>query len=415
MNRGIAFLGLAVVSLSPLFGQNEETGSVADQATHQQVGTITLEADAPMNINAFCLNKKGQIVAACGVGPGQIRIADDSGRVLKAWDIAVKPEAVNVAPDGTVLVGGEGKLFRFSADGKLLLEADSPHATALRSDTKKLREEAIAYLDRSSNSLGNMKARIEAYEQIITQLEEKEELNENEERMLEMLPKTLETFKEQYAIQEAAKKESGEEEPGISEEAIQDQIENLLKSKMRISSVSGDENNVFVATNDIVGYGFAIWKTSKDFSGGETIVSGLRGCCGQMDVQCCKNGLFVAENSRHRVVRFDASGEETTNWGGRDRTGVEGFSSCCNPMNVCFNGANEVYTAESGSGRIKKFDADGKFLSYVGDVELVPGCKNVSIAATADGEKVYMLDLTRNHIVLMKSKSLAADLAAAGE
>ena len=40
----------------------------------------------------------------------------------------------------------------------------------------------------------------------------------------------------------------------------------------------------------------------------------------------------------------------------------------------------------------------------MGDVKLVPGCKNVSIAVSADGSKVYMLDLTRNHIVVMEKK-----------
>ena len=74
-------------------------------------------------------------------------------------------------------------------------------------------------------------------------------------------------------------------------------------------------------------------------------------------------------------------------------------------MNVCFNGANEVFTAESGTGRIKRYDADGNFLAYVGDVDLVPGCKNVSIAASPDSDRIYMLDLTRNHIVVMKARS----------
>jgi hypothetical protein len=37
-------------------------------------------------------------------------------------------------------------------------------------------------------------------------------------------------------------------------------------------------------------------------------------------------------------------------------------------------------------------------------VDLVPGCKNVSIAVSPDADKVYMLDLTRNHIVMMKTR-----------
>ena len=74
-------------------------------------------------------------------------------------------------------------------------------------------------------------------------------------------------------------------------------------------------------------------------------------------------------------------------------------------MNVTFGRGGDVYTAESNTGRIKRFSKDGKFLAYVGDVKLVPGCKNVSIAVSPDGDTVYMLDITRGHIVVMTSKS----------
>jgi len=398
--RSLLALCVALALQGRLPAQLPQPESIDEQATHEQVATVTLQSDdQPLQINAFCLNQKGQIVAACGNGPGKIQIANDEGTVLQSWDVSVKPEAVNVATDGTILVGGEGKLFRFSADGQELQQGDSPHAEALRKGTETLRQEAIAYLNRSVSSLGN---RITSYERIIEQLETKAkrtELNEAEERMLEMLPATLERFREQAAEQE------GEAAKEPSEEAIQQQVANLLRSKMKVSSVSSDKDHVYVATRGLTGYGYVVWKMQNDFSGGEVIVEDLRGCCGQMDVQCCQQGLFVAENSRHRVVRYDADGNQTTTWGQRDRTGVEGFSSCCNPMNVCFNGSNEVFTAESGTGRIKRFDADGKFLSYVGDVDLVPGCKNVSIAATPNSDRIYMLDLTRNHIVVMKTRS----------
>jgi len=395
----------------------DEPKSIDRQATHEQVATLKLQSDGEtQQINAFCLNQAGHLVAACGDSPGQIQIADEQGNILQVWNVDVKPEAVSVASDGTILVGGEGKLFRFDAEGKLLHHAASPHAESLMNDKEKVRKEAISQLARSSNSL---ESRIVMYQQVIKQLEtkaESSELNEQEEQMLKLLPKTLEVFVKQAESQ--AKDNDTEKEAGPSEEAIQEQIKNLIRSKMKISSISSDDGHVFVATRDIVGYGYVVWKLNQDFSDGKVIVEGLRGCCGQMDVQCCKEGLFVAENSRHRVVRFDAEGKQTAAWGKQDRTGVNGFSSCCNPMNVCFNAANDVFTAESGTGRIKRFDADGEFVSYVGDVDLVPGCKNVSIAVSPDSDRVYMLDLTRNHIVVMQKRDelpKSGDVASAGE
>ena len=40
-------------------------------------------------------------------------------------------------------------------------------------------------------------------------------------------------------------------------------------------------------------------------------------------------------------------------------------------------------------------------MSLVGQVDLVPGCKKVAIAVAPDGDRLYMLDITRNHILMM--------------
>ena len=288
--------------------------------------------------------------------------------------------------------------------------AESPHAADLRSNTADLRKEAITRL-KSTSSRSSLKSRIQVYEQVIAQLEEKgksSELNDQEMKMLELLPETLAEWRK-----EAADQSEEDEEEGPSEEQIKAYVDQLIKSKMKISSISSSPKHVFVATRAKTGYGYAVWRMNKELSESSVIVTGLSGCCGQMDVQCCSNGVFVAENSRHRVVRYDENGKELASWGKRDRTGVDGFSSCCNPMNVCFNGAGNVFTAESGTGRIKQFSPSGEFLSYVGDVELVPGCKNVSIAVTPDASKVYMLDLTRNHIVRMENRPAESQESAA--
>ena len=94
----------------------------------------------------------------------------------------------------------------------------------------------------------------------------------------------------------------------------------------------------------------------------EQIVTGLRGCCGQMDVQAGPNGVYVAENSRDRVCRYDREGEMLTHWGKSARKGLVGFGSCCNPMNVCFGPKGTVLTAESTTGHIKQFDAEARQL-----------------------------------------------------
>lgn len=386
----------------------QQPTDIDEKATHEQKKLIELKRDAndSMTVNAFCLDAQGMILAACGGGPGEIRRLDGDGKFVSAWSVSVKPESISSAPDGTVLVAGDGKLFRFAADGKLLKEAASPHVTALQEKKEQLREEARKNFLRSFNSVAT---RIETYEQIIASLKERQAKNEKlepaEEQILKVLPAQLETLKKQQAA-------AGEKkQPEIDEARVEAQVAALTKQKSRMASISSDGRNVFVATPALVGYGYEVWRMTTDFEKGEVIVTGLSGCCGQMDVQVSETGVYVAENSRHRVVRYQGDGKLIASWGKADRTGVEGFTSCCNPMNVCFNKAGDVYTAESNTGRIKRFTAAGEFIEFVGDIKLVPGCKNVSIAVTPDGARVYMLDLTRNHIVLMERK--AADAAAA--
>ena len=162
-----------------------------------------------------------------------------------------------------------------------------------------------------------------------------------------------------------------------------------------------------------LGYGFEVWRMDDNFENAKKIVTDLSGCCGQMDCKANKDGLFVAENSKHRVCHFDRDGKSMGAFGESARSGLEGFGSCCNPMNVAFGPENAVYTAEDDTGRIKRYSEDGKLLGLVGSVELKPGCKNCSISVSKDGSTVYMLDITRNFIIRMDARpaeEISADI-----
>ncbi|MGI9467146.1 MAG: hypothetical protein ACR2OA_08505 [Rubripirellula sp.] len=409
-----AFLALPCVVLASL-AMADEVKSIDDQSTHAQTGIIQFTgASSVLKVNAFCLNNQGQIIAVCGNGPGEVRVANDDGKILNSWKVNVKPESVGVAEDDTILVGGEGKLFRFAPNGKLITKVASPHAARLRDSKAQLRSEALATLKRSMTArdpIAMAESRVTSYENMLTQLKTRKEsgtLNASEERLIKMLPDLMERYQKQVDDLKRAALDSDEPETKSDTEPTEAQINSLvdsmIRTKMRVSSISSTGNHLFVTTRGTTGYGYDVWKMDLQFKDAAVIVSGLSGCCGQMDVQCCESGIYVAENSRDRVVHYDINGTEINKWGKSDRTGINGFTSCCNPMNVCFDKKGYVYTAESGSGRIKCFDSNGALVSYVGDVDLVPGCKNVSIAVSHVNAKVYMLDLTRNHIKVMEPK-----------
>ena len=99
----------------------------------------------------------------------------------------IKPEAINTTSAGEVLVGGSGKLYRYSADGEELLMADSPHAAAIKANAESFRKQAIASLERMQGFGRNLASQIPIYEKFIQQLEDKKERSKQEDQVLESI------------------------------------------------------------------------------------------------------------------------------------------------------------------------------------------------------------------------------------
>ena len=381
----------------------EDKGTGANP-THKQSALIDVNGDsrAESTVTCFCLATDDRLLVGCDADENEIRVFDADGNFLESIQLAVKPEAINVAPDGSILVAGDGKLLRLSAEGEEIAQVEAPHAAAMRESEKEIREQVIDEHKQQGNMVPQMLA---AYDQAITGLEEQiEQLGDAEdaaeqrataEQAIEMYRTAKEAMAKQHGDQEV------EEAAELTEEQITEMVAQAMSSKTAVASISATEEAVFIACRTTVGYGYDVWRTDVEFADAKKIVSGLSGCCGQMDVQACASGVFVAENSKHRVCRYDAEGELTTTWGQRADSGVEGFGSCCNPMNLAFGADGVVYTAEDTTGRIKRYTADGELLSVVGAADLVPGCKKVSIGVDSTGDRVFMLDITRNHIAVL--------------
>lgn len=372
------------------------------EGTHEQIAIIEVGSKTGlglgmgMRINTFCMNKEGNLLAACGNGPGEIRVFNRDGKLLETWSVPIAPDAINVDQDGTVYVAGSGKLLKLDRHGKTIMTKEAPHAKAVKKNSAKLREQVVQQMKARSQGMRSMGTMVPRLQRMIDDIKDKKKtLSEQDKQRIVTYERIMERYKkmaESAKVKEPSKKE------------IDAQVEAMSKRKLRVSSLSTNDKEVFIACSAATGYGYEVWRTDKNFENGSVIVKNLRGCCGQMDVQCNQEGIFVAENSRHRVNHYDRDGKLIKHWGKRDRNGVKGFGSCCNPMNVAVGRKGEVYTAESNLGYIKRYSADGKYLDFVGKVKLVPGCKNVSIMVSPDGDRVYMMDLTRNHIIVMARK-----------
>ncbi len=78
-------------------------------------------------LHNYCLATNGNILACWGTAASaQIKVYSPDGKFLQAWPLSFSPEAVCVASDGTVFVGGAGRLAKLDSAGKLLASAASP-------------------------------------------------------------------------------------------------------------------------------------------------------------------------------------------------------------------------------------------------------------------------------------------------
>jgi sugar lactone lactonase YvrE len=313
---------LSATLSAALLATTSALNAQAGAATHAMATTIKITwQNQPALLNTFCLDEKGNLLAACGGSkavqaitaagrttktqqqPNQIRVFSPKGENLANLDVDIVPQAIHVGTDGRIYVGGDGRLLVLDNKGAKLADA----------------------------------------------------------------------------------KIEGPQKRGTA---------------LRITGIAVSARDVFVAASARTGTGYEVWRMGLDLGAGQCILAGQRGCCGQFDIQARGDELVVADNTRHRVSRYDRDGKELGGFGKSSRDGGEGFGGCCNPMNTCIGANGEIYTAES-EGIIKCFSADGKKIATVGTVELAGGCKHVAIEVSKDGERIYVADITGGAIAVM--------------
>jgi hypothetical protein len=138
------------------------------------------------------------------------------------------------------------------------------------------------------------------------------------------------------------------------------------------------------------------------------VLGPVSGCCGQMDIQASGEHFYLSENTKKRVAQYDRTGKLVSAFGksGRESDGLS-FGGCCNPMNCRVCATGEIVTAES-EGIVKRFSATGEFLGLVGYAKLTGGCKNVAVAASPKGDRIYFCDLPGSRIIILAAKKTEA-------
>jgi hypothetical protein len=373
-------------------------------ASHEQVAAIEVKGEKGSTLQTLAATPDGKIVglvaparyAAIGVAgngpsPSEIRLFDGEGKELARWSLPFTGQSIGVGPDGTIYAAGDGRMAKFAGDGKLLADIEVPHLAEVLKNQDALKEKAEAQLKQEQTSLANSK---KTYEQIVKQLEEKQERTEVEERQLKAYKTYLENFDKTMAVR--------------SNRKIEDVISQLTSRLRIINGIAATEKDVYIACGELVGYGYAIWRMDADLKNPVRVLGPVSGCCGQMDIQAKGDHFYLSENTKKRVAQYDRTGKEVSAFGksGRASDGLE-FGGCCNPMNCRICTSGEIITAES-EGIVKRFSATGEFLGLVGYAKLTGGCKNVAVAASPKGDRIYFCDLPGSRIIILAAKKAEA-------
>jgi hypothetical protein len=354
-------------------------------------------------LNNFCLNADGNILAACS--GDQIRVVSPEGKLLNTWKLEFTPQAICVADDGTIFVAGNGQVAKLDQTGKVLLAANSPQMSALPPLPEMPPKEGDAAKEAREAKVAELKVKAkearDAYLSVVK--ENKLPTGATAEQRLAYQAKIKEPMAKYMAVQKELT------EASITPEMLVLRKRAEIKQKSTVTGIAVTKDDVFVACPMVKTYGYSVWRVDRDFANAKLIVEGLRGCCGQMDVQAKDGELWIPHNAAHKVERRDRDGKMLLSFGKTDRKTADGFGGCCEPKNLRFGPNGDLYASESGPPvAIKRFSPEGKFLGVVGLPTYETGCVRVTIEVSRDGRQVFILNPGGNAIHVLTEKKAEA-------
>jgi hypothetical protein len=391
-------LEILVDALSPA----NAPAKAAVETTHEQVKAIAVKGTVAGNsLQTLCLDGNGNIVALVaparyGNKPAspssEVQVFSPAGEPIRKWTINFTGQSINAGPEGSVLVAGDGRLAKFDKSGKAITESELPQITALLKDSDKLRKQAKEQLDQEIEQYAEMAKQFKDQQETLKKKDTDGKISKAEKAQLQNLDQYVKMYSQ---MAEQQKKRS-----------VDDVVRDLTSRLRIINALAVTDKDVFVVCGATKGHGYAVWRMSHDLQNPKEIIPSVMGCCGQMDIQARGDDLFVAENCSHAVGHYDRDGKKLASFGkkGEDNLKPECFGGCCNPMNVRVAADGSVYTAES-EGFVKLFNPKGEFTCCVAAAKIQGGCKNVALAVSPDGEKVYFCDQPGSQILVLTKKS----------
>jgi hypothetical protein len=406
--------------------EEERNADPAWKCSHTKVAVIRMtDSGGATSLNNYCLNNDGSILACCGgrrvvssisrqtgefasrtVGQqGEIRVLSPKGKLLATWPMEFMPEAVCVTDRGVIFVAGAGRVVQLDQQGKAVRSAASPQMSELPPLPPIPKEEDQGVKESRLKKVEGLKAKLKEAQEALAAARKEATPKGVKQRDL--------TDEQRQAIQEKLREPQAklaEARTALREAAMSPQQSALqqraaILGKASIKGIAVSDKDVFVSCSATKGRSFAVWRMDRELANPKRILDGLRGCCGQMDIQSRDGDVWVAHNAKHRVERYDRDGKQLLSFGRTDHKKADGFGGCCEPKNLRFGADGTLYTCESGPPvAVKHFTTEGKFLGVVAVPLFESGCVRVTIEVSRDGSTVYVLSPSENAIYVMSNK-----------
>ena len=358
-----------------------DLGNVAAPPADEDEGAeVSAESASGVSSTATTTRRGKPPVATCEV---RTFSAQGKHKQISAWPVSFRAQTMALGPDHCLYVAGSGRMGRYSLEGEELAIADSPQSALIEKDREALRQAAEGQIEDEKEPI---KKRVAAYETHCDTLAAR-------------IEKTPDIGRQRMEAQ--LKQLDHQIKQLTTDRTVEGVMAAITERVKRINAIAASETEVFMTCSQTKGYGYCVWRMDLDFTNPTCIVTGLSGCCGQMDVCCADGDLWVAENSRHRVVATTA---KENGWRRSERpvgmAAGASFGGCCNPMNLCFDKDGDLLVSES-DGHVKHFTAKGEFVGLAGMARVRPGCKNSAVRVSPDGEQIYYIDVHQSRILIL--------------
>lgn len=397
---------VAGVFSSPCFAAGPES-------THKQTKSLvpTFEGKK-LKLNTFTLAKDGNLWMCCndlmtanGEAPegsaGCILITQPTGELVKRIQLDFAPTAINFAESGDVYVAGSGFIACLDNDGQVKKRIEAPNIVNREEALRLMKEEAEKQKEQMTEMYESQVKRLE--EQLAKLQAQLEKADKDDERAVKRIEARIKALEPQLTSMKDISKQ-------ISESlGSQMSGEASLARVKRATGIAVSKQDVFVVLPNVKGYGYSLWRMTHDLENPVAIMDTMSGCCGQMDVQAEGDDVLVAENTAFRVSRYNREGKQIASFGERSREKESGWGSCCNPMNIRCVGSDEILTAESSIGNIKRYTKEGKYLGLVGTARIGGGCKHVALSVDQKLNRYYIMNENGGDIAVLVPKSEAVE------